>query len=81
MENKIDLRSEEVQDIITQIPRWLLRWGITLIFVLFLGAAGHKLVYQISRCDQGNRGGYYQPCTHQLGKPHLRENSVAEKAK
>lgn len=37
MENNIELRSEEVQDIITQVPGWLLRWGITLIFVLFIG--------------------------------------------
>jgi HlyD family secretion protein len=37
METKIELRSEEVQDIITQMPSWLLRWGITLIFVLFMG--------------------------------------------
>lgn len=37
METKVELRSEEVQDIITQMPGWLLRWGITLIFVLFVG--------------------------------------------
>ncbi len=37
MESKIELRSQEVQDIITQMPGWLLRWGITLIFVLFVG--------------------------------------------
>jgi hypothetical protein len=37
METKIELRSEEVQDIITQMPGWLLRWGITLIFILFVG--------------------------------------------
>ncbi|MFM8913314.1 MAG: HlyD family secretion protein [Flammeovirgaceae bacterium] len=37
MEKEIELRSEEVQDIITQMPGWLLRWGITLIFVLFIG--------------------------------------------
>ncbi len=36
METKIELRSEEVQDIISQVPGWLLRWGITLIFLLFM---------------------------------------------
>jgi len=34
METKIELRSEEVQDIISQVPGWLLRWGISLIFLL-----------------------------------------------
>lgn len=36
METKIELRSEEVQDIISQVPGWLLRWGISLIFLLFV---------------------------------------------
>ncbi|MCA4898566.1 MAG: HlyD family secretion protein [Bacteroidota bacterium] len=36
MEKKIELRSEEVQDIISQVPGWLLRWGISLIFILFI---------------------------------------------
>ena len=36
METKIELRSEEVQDIISQVPGWLLRWGISLVFLLFL---------------------------------------------
>ena len=40
MENKIELRSEEVQDIISQVPGWLLRWGITLIFLLFVALLG-----------------------------------------
>ena len=34
-ENKeIELRSDEVQEILTQVPNWMIRWGITLIFVL-----------------------------------------------
>ena len=36
METKIQLRSEEVQEIISQVPAWLLRWGISLIFLLFI---------------------------------------------
>jgi multidrug efflux pump subunit AcrA (membrane-fusion protein) len=40
MEKKIELRSEEVQDIISQVPGWLLRWGISLIFILFLALLG-----------------------------------------
>jgi len=36
MKTNIELRSEEVQDIISQVPGWLLRWGISLIFLLFI---------------------------------------------
>lgn len=31
-----NLRSEEVQEIMSRIPNWTIRWGITLIFVLIL---------------------------------------------
>ena len=37
MENKeIELRSEEVQEIMGQIPSWILRWGITVLFIIVL---------------------------------------------
>ncbi|WP_127137677.1 HlyD family secretion protein [Flagellimonas oceanensis] len=37
-ENKdnIELRSEEVQEILTKPPAWIVRWGITLIFLFTL---------------------------------------------
>lgn len=31
---KLNLRSEEVQEILTHPPAWIVRWGITLVFVL-----------------------------------------------
>ena len=31
------LRSEEVQDLLSQPPRWILRWGITLLLLICLG--------------------------------------------
>ncbi|UGS21805.1 HlyD family secretion protein [Flavobacterium cyclinae] len=36
--NEIELRSEEVQDILTKIPHWIIRWGslVVLIILLFL---------------------------------------------
>lgn len=34
--NKIELRSEEVQEIIAKIPNWIVRWGITAILVVIL---------------------------------------------
>lgn len=34
--NPIEIRSEEVQEIISHVPNWIIRWGITMIFVVFL---------------------------------------------
>lgn len=37
MEKKeIELRSEEVQEVMGQIPTWIVRWGITLLFIVVL---------------------------------------------
>lgn len=33
---EIELRSEEVQEILSAVPSWLIRYGISLIFVLVL---------------------------------------------
>lgn len=33
---KLNLRSEEIQEILTTPPSWIVRWGITLIFVFTL---------------------------------------------
>jgi multidrug resistance efflux pump len=33
----IQLRSEEVQDLLSAVPGWMIRWGSTLIFILLLG--------------------------------------------
>lgn len=36
-ENKeIELRSEEVQEVMGQIPVWIVRWGITILFIVVL---------------------------------------------
>ncbi len=32
-ENNLELRSEEIQEILTNPPAWIVRWGITLIFM------------------------------------------------
>ncbi|WP_228437919.1 HlyD family secretion protein [Chryseobacterium sp. 7] len=34
--DNIELRSESVQDILTQPPHWMIRWGNTVIFVILL---------------------------------------------
>src|SRR6056297_3584627 len=32
--NKIELRSNEVQEILSRPPKWMVRWGITIIFIV-----------------------------------------------
>jgi multidrug efflux pump subunit AcrA (membrane-fusion protein) len=42
----IELRSEEVQELLTRVPGWLLRWGITVVFaVLGLLVAGAWVIH------------------------------------
>jgi multidrug efflux pump subunit AcrA (membrane-fusion protein) len=36
----IEVRSDEVQEIMSHVPNWMIRWGITLIFVLIIGLMG-----------------------------------------
>ena len=35
--SKLELRSDDVQDILSYVPHWLIRWGITLLFLLIIG--------------------------------------------
>ena len=32
--DKIELRSDEVQEILSRPPKWIIRWGITVIFLV-----------------------------------------------
>ncbi|MEO8239626.1 MAG: HlyD family efflux transporter periplasmic adaptor subunit [Flavobacterium sp.] len=34
--NTFELRSEEVQDILTKVPHWMIRWGTVLIFTILV---------------------------------------------
>lgn len=34
--DNIELRSESVQDILTQPPHWMIRWGNTIIFLILI---------------------------------------------
>ena len=46
VEEKIELRSEEFQEVLSNIPPWILRWGITvlasIIVILLVGSAFFK---------------------------------------
>ena len=33
---EIELRSEEVQEVMNHIPSWILRWGITVLFAIVI---------------------------------------------
>lgn len=35
-DKEIELRSEEVQEVMGQIPAWIVRWGITILFIVVL---------------------------------------------
>ncbi|MCR4031905.1 MULTISPECIES: HlyD family secretion protein [Flavobacterium] len=35
-EDSFELRSEEVQDILTKVPHWMIRWGTVLIFAIIV---------------------------------------------
>lgn len=48
-DNKLNLRSEEIQDIMDRTPSWIIRSGITMIFILLL--LGIYLTYLIQYPD------------------------------
>ncbi|MDR0830937.1 MAG: hypothetical protein LBN95_12645, partial [Prevotellaceae bacterium] len=33
-QNDIELKSEEFQEVLSRVPSWIMRWGITLIFIV-----------------------------------------------
>jgi len=35
-QKEIEIRSDEVQEIMSHVPNWMIRWGISLIFVLIM---------------------------------------------
>ncbi len=37
MEEKIDIRSNEVQELIGAVPGWIIRWGSSVVFIVLLG--------------------------------------------
>ncbi|PJJ84442.1 HlyD family efflux transporter periplasmic adaptor subunit [Mucilaginibacter auburnensis] len=39
-----DKHSEEIQEIITKVPNWIIRWGITLLFIIVLVAISISVI-------------------------------------
>ena len=59
-DKQIELRSEEVQEIMGQVPPWIQRWDITVmafLMVLFLGISWFTVVECPSDIDDGNATG------------------------
>ena len=36
MEKEIEIRTEEVNELLTAVPKWIIRWGVTLIFLIMV---------------------------------------------
>ena len=45
-EENIELRSGPVQEILGHIPSWIIRWGITLMFLIILLLIGGSLIFK-----------------------------------
>src|ERR1035437_494880 len=43
---KIELLSEDVQEIMGHVPPWLVRWGITVFFIVLLGIIAGSFVFK-----------------------------------
>ncbi len=37
MSDKLRIRSEEIQEVLSLVPNWMIRWGNTMIFIIILG--------------------------------------------
>jgi hypothetical protein len=66
----LEIRSEEVQEIIGQVPGGLIRWGITVIFLVMLALLGVNLVYKIPRLAYGTCCYYHHSGSGKLSYPH-----------
>lgn len=44
-QNKIELRSEKVRNIVGQMPPFLIRWGNTILLIIFLALLAAGYIY------------------------------------
>lgn len=44
--HKIELKSEEFQEVLGRVPSWILRYGIILIGILFLMLLGGSAIFK-----------------------------------
>ena len=51
---EIEIRSNEVQEILGYVPKWMIRWGITVIFGIVLLLIGLSWFVKYPDVIQGN---------------------------
>lgn len=44
--NKIEIRSEEIQDILGQVPHWIVRWGTVVVLITILVLLGGSWLFR-----------------------------------
>ena len=49
-----EIRSDEVQEILSHVPNWMIRWGITLIFALIILLVGLSWIIKYPDTIQGS---------------------------
>ena len=51
-EKEIELKTEDVNELLTSIPNWIIRWGVTMIFSIMVAALAlsYFCLLYTSRC-------------------------------
>src|ERR1700752_2055464 len=39
-EKEIEIKTDEVNELLTALPKWIFRWGATIVFIIMLSAVG-----------------------------------------
>ncbi len=53
--NKIEIRSEEIQDILGQVPRWIVRWGTVVVLITVLILIAFSWIFEYPEIIRGKR--------------------------
>ena len=92
-EKEIELRSDEVQEILTDVPNWMIRYGITLIFAILLAILALSWFIKYPQVISGraelttknppailvaNAGGYIQEIHVEENQPVHKNQLIAE---
>ncbi len=52
--NKIEVRSEEIQDILGQVPRWIVRWGTVVVLLTVLILLAFSFIFEYPEIIRAN---------------------------
>lgn len=84
--DKIELRSEEFQDVLGAVPHWILRWGITvlaiIVVILLIGSAIFKYpdIISSSMTLTGSQppAGIVGKSSGKLNELHVYDNKIVQ---